>query len=185
MLVPAFLVDGIKIGLESFSPKKYINGREDISKVSVIVPSYNGEKVIGRTLDDLVTRFPLDLIIICSNGSKDGTCQLARDYGVRLLEIPEAIGKVEAINRALFMVKTPYVVILDDDTLIGDAIIPTSILDDGQAGDAFSAFSVKKSFCALLQGHVYRKRMNVGQRFRKHSSTVTNISRGIRLFQPF
>ena len=40
MLVPVFLVDGIKIGLESFSPKKYINGREDISKVSVIVPSY-------------------------------------------------------------------------------------------------------------------------------------------------
>src|SRR5258708_32331516 len=52
MLVPVFLVDGIKISLDTLIPVKYINGREDSSKVILIVTSNNGDKLVRRDLAD-------------------------------------------------------------------------------------------------------------------------------------
>lgn len=183
MLIPVFLVDGIKTFIESFTPKKVITGDEDLSKVTVVIPTYNGGKHIGVTLTDLVKRFPKDQIIVSSNGSRDDTCDVVRTYGVRLLEIEQPIGKVEAINRALHMVKTPYTLIMDDDTLVGDAVIPTTVLDEGHGGVAFRVYPVRKGPWSLIQLHEYRKSMDVGRRYHNHSSTVQNISGAVGLYR--
>lgn len=183
MLVPVFLVDGIKTFIESFTPKKTITGTEDMSKVTVVIPTYNGGKHLHITLDDLIKRFPKDQIIVSSNGSKDNTCDVVRSYGVRLLEIEQPIGKVEAINRALHMVTTPYTLIMDDDTLVGNAIIPTSKLDEGSGGVAFRVYPVRKGPWSLIQLHEYRKSMDVGRRYHNRSSSVQNISGAVGLYR--
>jgi len=183
MLIPVFLVDGIKTLVESLTPKKSISGTEDLSKVTVIIPSYNGAAHIAATITDLLLRFPGNQIIISSNGSKDTTCDIGHKMGVLVMEIAEPIGKVEAINRALDMVETPYVLILDDDTLIGNAIIPTTALDDGHGGVAFRVLPIKNGFWSQMQLHEYRKSMDVGRKYHNRSATVQNISGAIGLFR--
>lgn len=183
MLIPVFLSDGLKTLMESFYPKKIFPGNENLSKVNVIIPTINGEKVVGKTIEDLLRRFPKESIIVSSNGSTDKTCEIARNFGVVLLENEEAIGKVEAINQALSLVKTQYVLIMDDDTLIGDAKIPTGELDDGREGVAFRVLPIKAGFYSFLQMHEYRKSMDVGRRFHNHTASVQNISGAIGLFR--
>jgi hypothetical protein len=69
MLIPVFLLDGIKTLIESIPTKKDIAADEDISKVTVVIPTYNGANHISATIKDLLRRFEPSRIIISSNGS--------------------------------------------------------------------------------------------------------------------
>ena len=182
MLVPVFLLDGIKTLIESIPTKKDISAKEDISKVTVVIPTYNGANHISATIKDLLRRFEPSRIIISSNGSTDRTCEIAKSFGVTVYETKEPIGKVGAINVALKLVKTPYVLIMDDDTLVGDALLPTSELVAGRGGVAFTVLPIKNGFLSELQSHEYRKSMEVGARYHNSSATVQNISGAIGLF---
>lgn len=69
--------------------------------VSVIIPAYNEEAVIGRTLKSLVNQTEIaDLeVIVCCNGCKDRTAEIAREFGpsVRVLETARG-SKTLALN---------------------------------------------------------------------------------------
>lgn len=61
------------------------------SAASVIIPAHDEERTIGRLLAQLVeasSPVPLEIIVVC-NGCTDGTADVARGFGVRVLEIPE------------------------------------------------------------------------------------------------
>jgi len=73
--------------------------------VSVVVPAHNEEAHIGERIEDLLAAdYPEDRleIIVVSDGSTDGTCEVVRKYEprVRLLELKEQLGKTEAQNIA-------------------------------------------------------------------------------------
>jgi glycosyltransferase involved in cell wall biosynthesis len=53
-------------------------------KVVVVMPAYNAEKTLKRTLDD-IPRGWVDEIILCDDASRDGTVDLARKLGLRVL----------------------------------------------------------------------------------------------------
>lgn len=67
-------------------------------KTPVIIPAYNEERHIARTLE----RLPSALVepIVAVNGSTDRTADIAESFGVQVLRIPEQ-GKLPAIQRAL------------------------------------------------------------------------------------
>lgn len=61
--------------------------------VSVIVPTYNEEKLIGRTLKNLrkITRKGTE-IIVCDGHSKDNTMRIARKHARAIMERGHSIG---------------------------------------------------------------------------------------------
>lgn len=168
--------------IESFGVKKLFKPVEDISKVTVVVPTYNGEDTIGITIEDLLLKFDKDKIVIVSNGSIDNTISIASSYGVVVVEITEPVGKVWAINYGLDNVKTPYVLIMDDDTLVSNAIIPTNALDQGYEGVAFRVLPIIQGPLTVLQTYEYRKSMDIARTYHNKTATVQSISGAIGLF---
>jgi glycosyltransferase involved in cell wall biosynthesis len=67
-------------------------------KTTVIIPAYNEERHIGRTLESL----PADLIdpIVAINGSTDKTAEIVDSYGAKMHNMPER-GKMPAIQETL------------------------------------------------------------------------------------
>ena len=59
-------------------------------KVIVVMPAYNAEKTLEKTLGDIPAGW-VDEIILCDDASRDGTVALARKLGLRVL--------VHAVNR--------------------------------------------------------------------------------------
>ncbi len=60
-------------------------------KVIVIMPAYNAEKTLQRTLDDIPMDW-VDEIILVDDQSRDGTVELARDLGLQVFVHPENRG---------------------------------------------------------------------------------------------
>jgi glycosyltransferase involved in cell wall biosynthesis len=56
-------------------------------KVIVVMPAYNAEKTLERTLDD-IPRGWVDEIILCDDASADGTVPLARRLGLQVIVHP-------------------------------------------------------------------------------------------------
>jgi glycosyltransferase involved in cell wall biosynthesis len=60
-------------------------------KVVVVMPAYNAERTLERTLDD-IPRDWVDEILLVDDGSRDGTVDLARKLGLRVFVHPENRG---------------------------------------------------------------------------------------------
>jgi cellulose synthase/poly-beta-1,6-N-acetylglucosamine synthase-like glycosyltransferase len=185
IIVPIFIVDGVRGILDIAFAKEYKEAEEDLSKVTVVIACKDGEPVIGATLDDLKKKFAPSQIIVASNGSTDKTCEIVRSHDAICLEVVEPIGKVRAINHAMSFVKTPYVLLLDDDTLLNGALIPTGLLDKNYGGVAFRVHvkrHAKNSLATLIQAHEYRKSSDIGKRRHNKHAAVQNISGAVGLY---
>ena len=99
--------------------------------VAVLIPAYNEEKVIRRTiLSVLHSTYPKLRVVVIDDGSQDRTCELAREYfadeiargRVSVLH-QENGGKASALNYGLQSVTEEIFIGIDADTLIAsDAI---------------------------------------------------------------
>ena len=90
-------------------------------KVSVIIPAYNEEKVLKKTLESMVeTQYPRKEIIFVDDGSTDGTLDIAREFKNQITVLhKENGGKASALNYGLVYAKGEIIVIVDADTIIG------------------------------------------------------------------
>ena len=90
--------------------------------VSVVVPAYNEEQVIVRTVETLLLQEPRVLEVVCvDDGSKDGTLAVLRDRfrqdpRVRILAKANG-GKSSALNLGFAEARGEVIVALDSDTL--------------------------------------------------------------------
>lgn len=111
-----------------------------MSLASIIVPAYNEEAVIGRTLDHLLRDAPAgDLeIIVCCNGCNDGTAEVARRFGppVRVIETPRG-SKTHALNLGDAAATAFPRIYLDADILLSYATV-TSIVQALQSSGALA-----------------------------------------------
>lgn len=99
---------------------------ESYPLVSIIVPAYNEERVIARTLESLVEAdYPNKEIIIVDDGSTDNTLAIASSYekfGIRVYH-KENGGKHSALNYGIRLSKGEIIVTVDADSIVGrDAI---------------------------------------------------------------
>ena len=99
--------------------------------VAVLIPAYNEEKVIARTIKSVLhSTYPNLRIIVVDDGSKDRTYAIACtefaaeiEQGKVLVLTKPNSGKAEALNYALRHVTEDYYVGIDADTVIArDAI---------------------------------------------------------------
>jgi len=184
-LILSLLTDGLFVFIHL--PRRAIKARKqslDPSKLTVVISSYNGEDVIAETVRQAHQHVPLDQIIVASDASTDRTAEVARETGARVIVHPHNLHKVRSIDAAMKHVRTPYVLILDDDTLIGDAVIPTSLLDEGYTAVAFNVMPVEhKTVINELQRFEYRNSMQIGKNLRASAGAIGNVSGAIGLYR--
>jgi glycosyltransferase involved in cell wall biosynthesis len=84
--------------------------------VDVILPAFNGSRVIRRALDSaLVQNVPLRVIVV-DDGSTDDSAHIARSYGERVTVISQPNRGVSgARNTGLAAACAPYIAFLDQD----------------------------------------------------------------------
>ena len=88
---------------------------------TVIIPNYNGIKYLENCLASLLQCKPFDFhIIVVDNGSTDGSVQLLKDKfpEVEGIFLSENTGFAAAVNRGLECTKTPYALLLNNDTTV-------------------------------------------------------------------
>lgn len=94
--------------------------------ITTIIPAYNEEKTIGNVLSVVKQIDIIDKIIVVSDGSEDNTAEIARKFGVEVIELKDNIGKGGAIKNGLDRSKGEIILFLDAD-LIG--LKPKHVLD--------------------------------------------------------
>jgi N-acetylglucosaminyl-diphospho-decaprenol L-rhamnosyltransferase len=85
--------------------------------LSVIIPSFNGIEALQKTLEMLLSHSPEIEIIVVDGGSSDGSQELARHLGVRLLEV-ENHGYGHNLNRGISASSGWFVVLMNSDVLM-------------------------------------------------------------------
>jgi glycosyltransferase involved in cell wall biosynthesis len=90
-----------------------------MSKVSVVVPVYNGERYLQKTLESILVQTYTNYEIICvDDGSKDGSMHILNSYGDRLQVIQqENTGQAGARNAGAKVATGSYIAFLDQDDL--------------------------------------------------------------------
>lgn len=96
--------------------------------VSVIIPAFNEELVVEKTLESLLaSTYPFFEIIVVDDGSSDRTCEVVRNrfaFDNRIsLFTKENGGKSEALNFGLRYARGEIIVALDADTLFAPQTI--------------------------------------------------------------
>jgi glycosyltransferase involved in cell wall biosynthesis len=184
------LVDALKVFVEIWNRPVKRSFTSELDKITALVPTHNGRNVIRETLKDLLKAgLPPDRILVVDDGSTDGTHTVLEEMKVRHYRVPN-MGKVSAINFGIHRVTTPYVLLLDDDTRIGTARIPTSLLKTHDAvafnvlPDRRDRYGPKGSgLIACLQRYEYSKSMDIGRRFQDATASISCISGAIGLFK--
>lgn len=92
-------------------------------KITVIIPNYKGKDYIRPCLDSLreqQTTPSLFKTLVVDNGSTDGVPEIVRrEYPeVNILELSENTGFCHAVNVGIRAADTPYVLLLNNDTIV-------------------------------------------------------------------
>ena len=82
--------------------------------VTACIPAYNEEKNIGKVLDQVFQH--VEHVIVCDDGSTDGTSEIARRKGATVVRNPYNMGKGKALHSCFRLAErlSPDVVIMMD-----------------------------------------------------------------------
>jgi biofilm PGA synthesis N-glycosyltransferase PgaC len=112
---------------DKFLNKNVHNNRilTSIPTISIIVPAYNEEENIKRTLDSIIdSDYPAKEIIVVDDGSTDSTYAIASQYMQTSKHCKITVmrkrngGKVSAINYALRFAVGEIIIVIDADSII-------------------------------------------------------------------
>ncbi|TMQ61318.1 MAG: glycosyltransferase family 2 protein, partial [Candidatus Eisenbacteria bacterium] len=182
------LVDFVKLVIELLGRNEERLFTSEPSQVTAVIPSRNGAGVLPGTVGELAKQVDPSRILVVDDASKDRTSEVAKALGCDVLRFEKRKGKAAAVNYAVHRVKTPYTLLLDDDTRLGGARIPTSLLsDDGYDAVAFHVLpdrrnrdgSAGNNLWGHIQRYEYGKSMEIGKRFHDVTQSVSCVSGAI------
>lgn len=112
------------------------------AKISVVIPNYNREALIGETISNLLaqTLSPAEVIVV-DDGSTDGSVEVIRSFGARVKLIQQANqGPGAARNAGLRAATGDYVQFQDSDDLysLNKLEVQAKLLEQTGADIAFS-----------------------------------------------
>jgi GT2 family glycosyltransferase len=89
----------------------------------VVVPAYDAAAFLGRSLPALRRAGPDVPVVVVDAGSRDGTGDLARELGARVVRLPEREGPAGARNAGVRAAEAELVLFVDADCVVhADAI---------------------------------------------------------------
>ena len=86
-------------------------------RVAAIVPAYNEEATLHEVLSVLKATPAIDEILVVSDGSTDGTVEIARSLGLRTIHLRENQGKGRAMAIGVAHTDAPVLLFVDGDIL--------------------------------------------------------------------
>jgi len=148
--------------------------------LSIIVPAYNEEKVIARTIENLIEAYyPKKEIIVVDDGSSDDTYKIACQFAVRGVKVihRENGGKFAALNMGLCYAQGEIVVTVDADTLVARTALVEIIksFSDPDVGGVAGNLKVfnRNTFLTRLQALEYLTQLEIVRRAFDNFGTVT------------
>jgi glycosyltransferase involved in cell wall biosynthesis len=93
-------------------------GGNRLNSYLIIIPAYNEELFIARVLEDVKNSNPDADILVVNDGSTDGTAEIARNMGAKVLDIPFNIGYGGAVQTGFRFAtehRYDYVITMDGD----------------------------------------------------------------------
>lgn len=118
-------------------------------KVTVVIPNYNGLKYLAPCLESLKGQSEQDFVtIIIDNASKDGSIKFIREHypEIMLIENQENLGFSKAVNQGIAVTKTPYVILLNNDTVVQEDFVKELVNTIEQNPSYFSVSSKMLSY---------------------------------------
>lgn len=139
---------------------------------SVIIPAYNGERTLKRCLESLLDQRREDVqILLISDGSTDGTDEIARSFGDQVQFVRQTHAGVSAArNLGLTLAKGEYVTFVDSDDYVAADYF--AALDREPEGD-FLVFGLNGPLLGALQRSGREKRLELLLRSRKITSSCS------------
>ena len=159
--------------------------------VTVIVPAYNEEKAIGKTVDALLKLSYVNKeIIIVDDGSTDRTFEVAETHAkssfTRVVKKPNG-GKWDALNTGIKVAKGEFIVCIDADTLLDPNAIQQLVRHFKDPKIAAVAGNVKvgnrRGLLTKLQALEYIVGINLHRRSEAYLQNVTVVPGPIGAFR--
>ena len=162
-----------------------------IPLVTMIVPAYNEEKAIGKTVDALLRLSYVNKeIIIVDDGSTDRTLEIARSYAkgdvIKVLTKPNG-GKWDSLNTGIKAANGEFIVCIDADTLLDQNAIQHLVkhFKDPDIGAVAGNVKVgnRSGLITKLQALEYIVGINLHRRSEAHFRNVTVVPGPIGAFR--
>ena len=109
--------------------------------ISVVIPAYNEEKAISKTIDEIkkvMKKNRLDKgleIIVVNDGSTDNTKEVAINKGVTVINNPENMGYGFSLKRGILEAKNETIVITDADGTYPFDMVPEMLKKKNEGFD--------------------------------------------------
>ena len=136
LTVPLAVFHRLKERKVVFTPSSYK------PRISIVVPAYNEEKLVARTIETLIeAEYPDKEIIVVDDGSNDNTYRIASEFvsrGVKVVKRPNG-GKFAALNTGIAISTGEIIITVDADSMIARAALTEIVRgfeDPGVAGVA-------------------------------------------------
>lgn len=88
------------------------------AEVTIIIPNYNGKKLLENCIKTLEHQTCMDFkLLVVDNGSTDGSADVISEIlDMEVLALAENTGFCGAVNAGIAHTKTPYFILLNNDT---------------------------------------------------------------------
>jgi len=132
------------------------------ARIAVLIPCYNEDAAIGKTVRDFRAALPSAIIYVYDNNSSDQTVARAREAGAMVRAEPRQ-GKGNVVRRMFADIEADIYVLVDgDDTYDAGAapMLVKTLVDEGY--DIVSGRRVATGQAAYRAGHVLGNKMLTG-----------------------
>ena len=133
-----------------------------MTEIAVILPCYNEEAAIGKTVRDFRAALPGAKIYVYDNNSRDQTAAVAREAGA-IVRTELRQGKGNVMRRMFADVEADIYVLADGDDTYDASVAPALIKKLVEEGlDIVTGRRVHTEAAAYRAGHVFGNRMLTG-----------------------
>lgn len=133
-----------------------------MTEIAVILPCYNEDAAIGKTVRDFRAALPFAKVYVYDNNSKDRTVEVAREAGA-IVRTEERQGKGNVMRRMFADVEADIYVLADGDDTYDASAAPALIKKLVEEGlDIVTGRRVHSEASAYRAGHVWGNKMLTG-----------------------
>ena len=115
--------------------------QDNMEKVTVIIPNYNGKQFMEKCMEGLRAQTEQAFrVLLVDNGSTDGSLSFVRERypELEILALQENYGFSRAVNEGIRAAKTPYVILLNNDTKVCPGYVEAMVRTLDENPRAFS-----------------------------------------------